>query len=137
MPNTIAQYKKDLEIKGFSERTNDSYLRHVRSYRDHPIDSTAAGEQVKDYFHCLLQTKKVSRSYVHQSYSALKYYYTVTLGLEWDMKKIPRVRPVHKLPEILNSREIKRLLAATKNIKHKTMLMVTYSAGLRVSETAA
>ncbi|MBW8036315.1 MAG: tyrosine-type recombinase/integrase [Planctomycetes bacterium] len=140
MPNTIAQYKKDLEIKGFSERTNDSYLRHVRSYRDHldrPIDSTAAGEQVKDYFHYLLQTKKVSRSYVHQSYSALKYYYTVTLGLEWDMEKIPRVRHVSKLPEILNSEEIKRLLDVTKNIKHKTMLMVTYSAGLRVSETAA
>ena len=140
MTNTINRFKKDLEIKGFSERTVDSYLRHVRGYRDHldrPIDSNAAGEQVKDYFHYLLHTKKASRSYVRQSYSALKYYYTVTLGFEWDMEKIPRVRQVHKLPEILNGEEIKRLLAVTKNIKHKTMLMVTYSAGLRVSETAA
>jgi site-specific recombinase XerD len=44
---------------------------------------------------------------------------------------------VHKLPEILNPEEIRRLLAVTKNIKHKATLMVTYSAGLRVSETAA
>lgn len=140
MTDTITRFKKDLEIKGFSDRTIDSYLRHVRTYRDHlesPIDPNAAGEQVKDYFHYLLQTKNASRSYVRQSYSALKYYYTVTLGLGWDVNRIPRVRQVHKLPEILNREEIKRLLAVTKNIKHKAMLMVTYSAGLRVSETAA
>ena len=139
MTNTITQYKKDLEIKGFSDRTVDSYLRHVRSYQDHlnrPIDPNP-GEQVKDYFHYLLQTKGASRSYVHQSYSALKYFYTVTLGRGWDMEKIPRVRRVHKLPEILNHEEIRRLLAVTKNIKHKSMLMVTYSAGLRVSEAVA
>ena len=139
MTNTITQYKKDLEIKGFSDRTIDSYLRHVRSYRDHldrPIDPNA-DVQVKDYFHYLLQTKEASRSYVHQSYSALKYYYTVTLGCGWDMEKIPRVRRIHTLPEILNHEEIRALLAVTKNIKHKSMLMVTYSAGLRVSEAVA
>ena len=140
MTNTITRFKKDLEIKGFSDRTVDSSLRHVRTYREHldrPIDPNAAGVQVKDYFHYLLHTKNASRSYVRQSYGALKYYYTVTLGLGWDVNRIPRVRQVHKLPEILNREEIKRLLAVTKNIKHKAMLMVTYSAGLRVSETAA
>ena len=139
MTNTIARYKKDLEIRGFSDRTIDSYLRHVRNYRDHlggPVDQKA-GQQVKDYFHYLLHTKGASRSYVHQSYGALKYFYTVTLGLDWDMAKIPRVRQEHKLPEILNREEIRRLFVATKNIKHKSMLMVTYSAGLRVSETVA
>jgi site-specific recombinase XerD len=140
MTNTITRFKKDLEIKGFSNRTIDSYLRHVRTYRHHldrPIDPSTSAVQVKDYFHYLLHTKNASRSYVRQSYSALKYYYTVTLGLGWDVSRIPRVRRVHKLPEILNSEEIKRLLAVTKNIKHKAMLMVTYSAGLRVSETSA
>ncbi len=140
MTNTIGQFKKDLEIKGFSDRTVDSYLRHVRTYRDYldrPIDSNDAGEQVKDYFHYLLHTKNASRSYVRQSYGALKYYYTVTLGLRWDVDRIPRVRQVHKLPEIVNHEEMRRLLAVTKNIKHKAMLMLTYSAGLRVSETAA
>jgi site-specific recombinase XerD len=140
MTNTVAQFKKDLEIKGFSDRTVDAYVRLVRMYRDHldgPIDPDAAGEQVKDFFHYLLRTKNASRSYVAQTYGALKYYYTVTLGLEWDVDRIPRVRKAHRLPEILSGEEVRRLLAVTKNIKHKAMLMVTYSAGLRVSETAA
>ena len=139
MTNTITQYKKDLEIRGLSDRTIDSYLRHVRSFRNHLDDSIDlnTGNQVKDYFHYLLHTKGASRAYVHQSYGALKYCYTVTLGSRWDMERIPRVRQAHKFPEILNGEEIKRLLVVTKNIKHKTMLMVTYSAGLRVSETVA
>jgi integrase/recombinase XerD len=140
MTNTVAQFKKDLEIKGFSDRTVDAYVRLVRLYRDHldrPIDPDAAGKQVKDFFHYMLHEKNASRSYVRQTYGALKYYYTVTLGLEWDVDRIPRVRKTHRLPEILSGEEVRRLLSVTKNIKHKAMLMVTYSAGLRVSETAA
>ena len=127
-----------MEIKGFSERTIDCYLRHVRSYREYlkgPIgrhDHT----QIKDYFYYLLHTKNTSRSLVHQIYGALKYFYTVTLGLGWDMEKIPRVKRISKLPDILSREEIGKLLAVTKNIKHKAILMITYSAGLRVSEAA-
>ena len=49
----------------------------------------------------------------------------------------PRVKRTKTLPEILSREEIERMLSVTKNIKHKAMLMVTYSTGLRVSETAA
>ena len=139
MSDKLHQFQKDMEIKGFSERTIDCYLRHVRSYREYlkgPIDRHDH-TQIKDYFHYLLHTKNASRSSVHQIYGALKYFYTVTLGLEWDMEKIPRVKRIVKLPDILNHDEIRKLLAVTKNIKHKAILMVTYSAGLRVSETAS
>lgn len=138
MTATLHQFQKDMEIKGFSERTIDSYLRHVRSYqqflngRIDPHDRI----QIKDYIHHMLHRQQVSRSYMNQSYSALKFYYTVTLGLEWDMTQIPRVKRIKKLPDILSCDEIRKLLAVTENIKHKAILMVTYSAGLRVSEAA-
>jgi integrase/recombinase XerD len=138
MSDKLHQFQKDMEIKGFSERTIDCYLRHVRSYREYlkgPIDGHDH-TQIKDYFYYLLHTKNASRSSVHQIYGALKYFYTVTLGFEWDMEKIPRVKRIVKLPDILNHDEIRKLLAVTKNIKHKAILMVTYSAGLRVSEAA-
>ena len=139
MTDTISQFKKDMEMKGFSERTIDSYLRHVRSYLKyfHGSIDPKNPRQIRDYFHYLLHAQQVSRSTMHQSYSALKYYYTVTLGLEWDIEKIPRVRRVQTLPNIMSREEINQLLSVTKNIKHKAILMVTYSAGLRVSETAA
>ena len=135
---TQQQFQKDLEIKGFSPRTVDSYLRHVRDYRRYHEGCIETLEitQIKEYFHYLVHTRKVSRSTMNQSYGALKYFYTVTLGRDWDTVKIPRVKRVYKLPDILSQEEIQRLLTVTKKIKHKAILMVTYSAGLRVSEAA-
>ena len=139
MNDTANQFKKDLEIRAFSPKTVDSYLRHVRDYREYHkyrIDLKGTA-QIKEYLHYLVATRKVSRSYMHQSYGALKYFYTVTLGLDWDIQKIPRVKRAKTLPEILSREQIERLVSVTKNIKHKAILMVTYSAGLRVSEAAA
>jgi len=48
--------------------------------------------------------------------------------------ELPATRVSYKLPEILSTHEVQRLIKATDNIKHKTLLMLIYSAGLRVSE---
>lgn len=139
MSNYQTQYARDLRIKGFSDRTIGTYRRHVDSYLSHfrgeidPHSST----QVKDFLHYLMQEKKVSRSYMHQSYSALKYFYTTTLKEDWEVMKIPRAKRTMKLPEILSREEVGNLIDVTRNIKHKAILMVTYSAGLRVSEAAS
>jgi len=93
--------------------------------------------QVKDFFHYLMQDRKVSRSAMKQYYSALKYFYTISLNRDWEIMKIPRVKQIKKLPDILSREEIRSLIDVTRNIKHKAILMVTYSAGLRVSETAS
>jgi site-specific recombinase XerD len=139
MSNYQTQYERDLKIKGFSERTVGTYLRHVDSYLSHFRDEIdpQSSTQVKDFLHYLMQEKKVSRSYMHQCYSALKYFYTTTLNEDWTMMKIPRAKRTKKLPEILSREEVSNLLNVTRNIKHKAILMITYSAGLRVSETAS
>jgi len=55
---------------------------------------------------------------------------------DWNVAKIPRRKTWKKLPIVLDGSEIKQLFAVTTNLKHWTLLMITYSAGLRVSETA-
>jgi site-specific recombinase XerD len=139
MGDSLVQYKRDLEIKGFSDRTTYTYVWHVRTYLEYNDQSVDPGSsaQLKDYFHYLVATRKVSRAFMNQSYSALKYYYTVTLEAPWDVLKIPRVKREKKLPDVLSREEVGRMLAGTRNIKHKAILMVTYSAGLRVSEAAS
>ena len=133
------QFERDLRIKGFSDRTIGTYLRHVDTYLNHynhQFDPHSR-MQVKDFFHYLMQERNISRSYMHQSYSALKFFYTITLNQDWERMKIPRVKQKKKLPDVLSRKEIRSLLDVTRNIKHKAILMVTYSAGLRVSETAS
>ena len=132
------EYERDLKIAGLGDRTivayqscMDKYLSHY----NHRIDPHSCS-QVKDFLHYLMQERKVSRAYMHQYYSALKLFYSITLKKEWEIMKIPRVKSIKKLPDILSREEIKTLFDSTRNIKHRAILMVTYSAGLRVSETA-
>jgi len=62
------------------------------------------------------------------------FFYTKTLNRYWNIKKIFRIKGPRKLPAILSKEEIKSIFDVTENLKHKTILMTVYSAGLRVSE---
>jgi integrase/recombinase XerD len=62
--------------------------------------------------------------------------YVTTLDQKWDVKKIPRAFGTRKLPVLLAPSEIKDLLNAITNPKHKALLMTLYGAGLRASEAA-
>jgi len=92
--------------------------------------------EIKQYLHHLLVEREVSWSYVNVAYSALQFLYEKTLNRCWNVAKIPRPKTGFILPDILSEQELVRLFDATNNFKHRMLLMVTYAAGLRVSETA-
>ena len=73
---------------------------------------------------------------MNQAYSALKFFYTTTLGKTWNGGQIPRCRNGRRLPEILGKDEVRSLFVATRNLKHLAILMTIYSGGLRVNEAA-
>jgi len=90
-------------------------------------------KHIKDYLFHLVEEKKVATSTLNSAINALKFYYGTVLKRNF-IYEIRRPRKDKKLPEVLNKDEITRILAAVDNIKHKAMLMLVYSAGLRVSE---
>jgi site-specific recombinase XerD len=130
------QYKRDLQIKGFSPKTQQAYLRHVVAFSQHfgKSPDLLGVEEIKDYLHYIIVEKKLSKSYVNQVYSGLKFFYETTLGREWEMKSIPRVKRDKKLPQVFSREEIKKILDYTKNPKHKAILTTIYASGLRASE---
>lgn len=126
----------DLQLKGFSEKTQKTYISHVKAYSKYfgqSPDKLGVNE-IKQYLHYLITERKLSKSYINTTYSALKFFYTVTLGREWEMKQIPRVKKDKKLPTVLSKGEVQKIFDATTNLKHKAILMTVYGAGLRVSE---
>jgi len=138
MTDYLTQYKKDLQIKGYSEKTIKSYMYIIGYYLKHHksiIDANSC-QQIKDYLHHLKEVRKVSQPLMNQNYSALKFFYSTTLRQNWEIMKIPHMKRSKKLPEILSREEILKVLDITHNIKHRAMFMVIYSAGLRVSEAA-
>lgn len=82
----------------------------------------------------LVTDRKVSTSYQNQSINAIKFYYERVLGSQRKVYLLDRPRSEKILPVVLDQKEVGELIAATKNLKHKAILMTIYSAGLRISE---
>ncbi len=82
----------------------------------------------------LVMERKVSPSYQNQAINAIKFYYEKMLGLPRKVYRLDRPRMEKKLPLVLNEEEITRVIMLTKNIKHKAIIMITYSSGLRLGE---
>lgn len=136
MLKLLKTMKVDLELKGYSPKTVEAYLRYTRKFLNHyqkPVEQLHTDE-IRNYLHYLIVIKKCSHSYVNVNYSALKFLYKNTLNQQWNIDKIPRMKKEKKLPVILSKNEVKNFLNATTNLKHKAILTTVYSAGLRISE---
>jgi len=132
------QMKAALELRGLSPNTQENYLRHVSQFSRHYGRSPLhLGEkEIKDYLLYLMREKKVSTATVNQCYYALKFFYERTLNRVWVMARVPRLRRLKQLPIVLDKEEVESLFSVTKNVKHRAILMLIYSSGLRLTEAA-
>jgi integrase/recombinase XerD len=129
---------EDLQIRHYSQTTIRLYLHAVAVFAHHfgkPPDQLDA-EHIRLYQLFLIQEKQVSLSTFIQVVSALRFFYTHTLNQKIAIERIPFPRRERKLPLILSREEVKALLQAPRNLRHRTMLAVLYGSGLRVAEAA-
>jgi len=132
------QMKMDLKLKGYSPKTQVAYLGYMKNFVRYFGRSPAKMDEkeIREYLYHLITGRDLGDSSINSAYSALKFFYETTLCRDWNVAKIPRRKTEKRLPVVLDGSEIKQLLAVTTNLKHRALLMTTYSAGLRVSETA-
>ena len=128
--------QREMDLKGYSARTIHTYIGHMRRYTIYLGMSPAEGGEieVKRYLHHLISDQKCSRSYVNQTFSALKVFYEKVVKKPGVVGEIPRMKQAKKLPLVLSTGEVSRLLVVLENVKHRTILTVISSAGLRLSE---
>ena len=132
------QMLMDLQLSGAKPRTQETYLREVENLAKYFNRSPAElGEaELKKYMLYMINERHLSEGTFRFYVAGLKFLYRTTLKREWPVEKIKHPRSKRKLPVVLDLSEVEVLFAVTKNLKHKAMLMITYSSGLRVSETA-
>ncbi len=130
------QMLQQMQLKGYSINTIEAYLQSIIQLSKHYNQSPdqLSTEQIRTFIQRNMIEKKYSQSNINQLISALKILYIQVLGRAWDDVAIPRSRVKFKLPVVLSRQEVERLLGVITNIKHRAMLSVAYSAGLRVSE---
>lgn len=128
----------DMRMRKFGEKTQLDYLRAVRNFTKYLGRSpdTAAVEDLRNY-QLYLVDHGISPASLNSAISGLKFFFTVTLDREDVMAKMQPVHLPRKLPVILSREEVRRLIAATRNLKHQTALSLAYGTGLRVNEVVS
>ena len=129
---------EDLRVRNYAESTQEVYITAVAKFARHFWKSPdlLKPEHVRIYQVYLVQVKKASWTVLNQTVCALRFLYGTTLGKDWTIRHIPYAKPEKKLPAVLSQGEVTKLFGQIKNIKHRAMLLVAYSGGLRVSEIA-
>ncbi|WP_020538193.1 tyrosine-type recombinase/integrase [Lewinella cohaerens] len=128
--------EQQLRLRHFSWRTIKSYLSQLRMlflfFPSMPPSSLSIKE-ISTYLLDRIQKKNWQPATQQQAICAFKFYYTTVLELAYDWDII-QPRKGRKLPTVLSQGEVIRLLEAVSNLKHRCILMLIYSGGLRLSE---
>lgn len=132
----IARLVYEMELRNYSNASITTYgklLEKMASYFNINLD-TITSEQLKQYLHYRLKEDEISVSTINQTISMFKILQTDVLKREWEQIKIKRPRREQKLPVVLSVDEVENLIQSTKNIKHRVLLMLAYSTGMRRQE---
>ncbi len=133
-PVTLKKLDTELKLRGFSKQTSKMYLFYNRKFLEYikknPEEIT--DDDIKEYLAFNISDHSLSNSSIALIKSSLKFFYSDMLGKNLSLIKTPRSSK--KLPVVLTRTEIKDLLDNTKNLKHRLLIELLYSTGLRLSE---
>lgn len=139
MKSLREQMNNAMILRGFALRTQESYLAAVRAlakhYRRSPDLLTA--EEIEAYHLHLIVERRLAYASVNQSACACRFLFDKVLRRPMSRFDIPMAKVPKTLPRVLSRDEVTRLFAAAPNPRARTLLMLTYAAGLRVSEVCA
>lgn len=136
----LEKFKQWLFSKRYSENTVKTYGEALKSFLLFFRQKTVAeinNEDVIRYVNEYLLKNKLSASYQNQVVNAIKLYFTTIQDKKINLEKIHRPKRAKVLPNVLSKEEVKFILEAHTNIKHKMMLSLIYSCGLRSGELLA
>ncbi|MDZ4844733.1 MAG: tyrosine-type recombinase/integrase [Chitinophagales bacterium] len=121
----------------YSKQTIHSYLNQLKQFFTFclPANHTTLIEKdVERFNYEVILAHGLSVSYQKAMVGSVKLFYSNFSGHRMDVSKLQRPFSEHRLPEVLSKDEVQRVLNATGNIKHKAMLSLIYSCGLRIGE---
>lgn len=126
-----------LNIQRVAPSTKESYLRAVNGlshFHNKQKPTELTNDQIQDYLLYSIQEKELAWSSCNVLFCGLKKYYQEFLGRSINEFYIPPRTRSKKIPMLLSREEVFRLLKAPTNLKHRALLTLIYSSGLRVSE---
>ena len=127
---------EDLQLRGLSARTQESYVQAVRQLAAHYHKSPdlISEEELRQYFLFLINIKHVSRSTHTLALCGIKFFYEHTLKREWHTLEFARPAQEKKLPVVLSMQEVGQILGCLHTLRYRVCLTTIYACGLRLLE---
>lgn len=129
-------YLDKLELRKYANNTVKTYVNSFETFINYynTKDLISINESdVRDYILKLIQEDK-SNAYINLAINSIKFYYESVLGMPNRFYKIERPRKEKKLPKVLSKEDVLSIIANTNNLKHKCIVSLLYSSGIRRNE---
>lgn len=138
--DALNRFLKTLELKAYSPSTIKLYriefVHLLVLLNERRVDELGT-DHLKSYFLWLLKEQRYGESQLNTAINAVKFYFEKVLLQPRRVFDLPRPKKPLLMPQVLGKRSISGIISSTANLKHRCMLMLAYSAGLRVSEIVA
>jgi integrase/recombinase XerD len=128
--------ESELRLRGYSERTVDAYIAAVRKFAEFHGRSPAllGSEDIRAYLVHMTEHEKLAPPTIIQAICAIRFIYLHVLHRPCEIEKVVFPKRKKKLPVVLTEAEVTQLLDAAPDRQSLAILMILYSAGLRLNE---
>ena len=125
-----------MQLRGLSERTQESYLGTVQQLAIHYGKSPdlLTEEELRQYFLFLCNEKHLAPNTTNVALNGIKFFYTYTLHRPWPLRDLIRPPLPKKLPVVLSPEEVWRIVDHVRRPQYRVCLSVIYACGLRLLE---
>ncbi len=127
---------EDMQLRSFSVRTQQSYVRSVLGlachYRRSP--DQIIEDEIRAYFVHLTCVRKLARPTITIALCGIKFFYEKTLERDWALTGVPVPKREKKLPVVLTRKEVDKILQRVRVPRHRACLTLIYACGLRLHE---
>ncbi|MGQ0767156.1 MAG: site-specific integrase [Gemmatimonadota bacterium] len=129
---------QDLQLRGYSDRTVEAYVRAVAQLAQfhHASPDQLTEAQVRQYLLHLCTVQKVARGTHTIALCGIKFFYKETLARHWNVLDVARPKGEKKLPVVLSRNEVWRILDFVRLPVYRVCLTTIYACGLRLMEGA-
>ena len=133
----LSKYRAVLSLRNYSPNTESVYLSAISQFidfiKDRKVD-VVTGKVIEDYLLFLKEKRNLGYSTLKQAIASIRFLYADVLKKKIDFDFDIRMQKPQKLPVVLSTKEVERLLKSFRNVKHRAMFTLCYSAGLRLGE---
>ncbi|MHC1704971.1 MAG: tyrosine-type recombinase/integrase [Tenuifilaceae bacterium] len=132
----LTLFDRYLTQRRYSERTIKVYTEGLKLFLQYTAKpaSEITNNDLEVFNHDYIIGNHYSSSFQNQVINAVKLFFNCIYNSKFDIDAVERPRREHKLPNVLSKQEVKRIITASTNIKHRAMLSLIYACGLRRSE---